>query len=117
MDGAGRPTDIAVEDLGRPAVRIRRPVGQDDPEVPQSLRGPTPAPSQVLLLADGDLDVDRIELGDRGERGAGLDQIADVRVLDARDTGDRGEDLRPAGVEPGIARRGTLPADVGLGPR
>src|SRR5216117_3868009 len=83
--------------------RSRRPVGQDDPEVPQSLRGPTPAPSQILLLADGDLDVDRVELGDRGERGAGLDQVADVCVLDSRDAGDRGEDLRPAGVELGIA--------------
>src|SRR5206468_324155 len=82
---------------------VHRPVGQDDAEVPQSLRGPTPAPSQILLLADGDLDVDRVELGDRGERGAGLDQVADVCVLDSRDAGDRGEDLRPAGVELGIA--------------
>jgi len=42
-------------------VRIRRPVGQDDPEVPQSLSGHRCSIANTLL-ADGDLDSIGFEL-------------------------------------------------------
>src|SRR5258708_37340207 len=90
VDGAGRLPDRAVQDRGPPPVRVGRSVGQGELEVALLLavaqRAALPPP-QILLLADGELDVDRVDLGDRGENRAGADQVADVRVLDPGDAG------------------------------
>ena len=121
VDGAGRLPDRAVQDRDRPPVGVTRPVGQGDLEVVLPLAVTAGyraalAKSQILLLADRELDVDRIDLGDRGENRAGRDQVADVRVLDPGDAGDRGEHLRPAVVELGIVQHGPGLRDVRLIP-
>src|SRR6266446_5682202 len=120
-DGAGRRPDRAVQDRDRPPIGVRRPVGEGDLEVVLPLAVTTGhraalAQSEVLLLADRELDINRIDLGDRGEGRAVVDQIADVRVLDPGDAGDRGEHLRPALVELGIVQHGPGLRDVRLIP-
>src|SRR5256712_2171590 len=116
-DGAGRRPDRAVQDRDRPSVGVNRPVGEGDLEIILPLavtaaHKPALPQSQILLLADGELDVDRVDQGDRGENRAGADLVPNVRVLDAGDAGDRGEDLRPAVVELGIVQHGPGLGDV-----
>src|SRR5438552_4018788 len=116
-DGAGRRPDRAVQDRDRPSVGVNRSVGEGDLEIILPLavtaaHKPALPQSQILLLADGELDVDRVDQGDRGENRAGADLVPDVRVLDAGDAGDRGEDLRPAVVELGIVQHGPGLGDV-----
>ena len=54
---------------------------------------------EVFGLADVELDLDRIDLRDRGHDGGRAGQRADLRLGNARDAGDRRRHLGPAVVE------------------
>src|SRR5262249_40135703 len=91
-DRAGGDPDLPVYDLGRAAVWVHRAVREDDLEVlfpiDLVLRGRPLPPLEIVLLGEADLDVERIDLGDRGQHRARGDEVADVRLLDPRDAGD-----------------------------
>ncbi len=119
IDGAGRHADLPVHDLGRPRVRVRRAVGERHLELALFLADRVRVaaalpPAHVLLLGDGDLDVDRVDERHSGQRRAGGDQVADVRVLDSRDAADRRGDLGPAEVELCVRHCRLRPGDLRL---
>src|SRR6266850_6784974 len=78
-DSAGRRPDRAIQDRDRSPIGVRRSIGQGELEVvlplavTPSQRAALPQ-SQIFLLADRELDVDRVDLRDRGENRAGADQ-------------------------------------------
>src|SRR5271167_569212 len=55
--------------------------------------------AQILLLADGKFDFDRIKLGDRGQQRGGRDEVADLGGSNRGDPIDRRYNLSPTEVE------------------
>ena len=77
---------------------------------------------EVLGIADGEVDLDGVELRDGGEDGLRADEVADLRRGLAGDSGDEGANLSEAEVDPGgvdsglrCGDRGVCSGDVGFG--
>ena len=70
---------------------------------------------EVLAVADGEVDLDGVELRDGGEDGLRADEIADLRGGLAGDSRDERADLGEAEVELGVGDRGLCGGDRGLG--
>ena len=115
-DGAGPDVDLAVREIELALVRIGDAIGENQFEFQQPggglplLRGREPPRIfQILLLAGGEVDLDRIDCRDSGDDAAGRAyQRAHLQLGDARDAVDRRR-------QPGESKIDLRGLDRGLG--
>ena len=69
---------------------------------------------EILLLADGEVNLNRLHLRNSREHGGLRDQAADLGGCDAGDAVQQGAHLRPAEIQLGAFDRGLLRLDGGL---
>ena len=105
LNRAGLDVDLPIHIVKLTRILVGAPVGKDHFElgafvsarVLVNLIGEV----KVVLLADWEFDLDRIELGDGRQQRGRADQVSDLRLRDPRDAIYRRSHLRPLFVELG----------------
>ena len=119
-EGPRREADVAVQGIEPPTVGEGRAVDEDEIEgdvlhPPEGPRGGRVV-AQILVLAELEVDVDRIEGRHRGEDRLILGHhLPEVDVAQPGEAVDGGGDLGPAEVELGVVQGGLRRRHVGLG--